>query len=716
MLNDDDLNNQAGARIRQKSAIRLSCDTLTCTSIIEAMNRVFILVLLNLMMSVNLVQCSAQSGNTSFHIIHPISLKEVKINDAFWSPRYKVWTSVTVYDVLDKLEGKYEPDRQDIIDEKQKTGRTRNALLNFDLVAQGKKNINTHDGPPWYDGLLYETIRGAADLLIEYPDPKLEQKIDGYIDRIAAAQAVDPDGYLNTYTTLTRAGKRWGTNGGDDKWQHDIYNSGMLTEAAVHYYYATGKIKLLDVAVKLVNYMYKEMGPAPKKNVIPGHAGPEEALIKLYSLFRNNPGLKSKMTAPVDEQHYFDLAKFWIENRGNYGESDGSHKRNGDSSYNQDHLPVFQQQTIEGHAVRATLLATGVTAMALENKDGRYINTADNYWNNMIGKRMFITGGEGAIADGERFGADYYLPESAYLETCASIGAGFFTGKMNELKADGKYMDEFERIIYNNLLSGISLNGDHYFYENPLHATDHHRWAWHSCPCCPPMILKMVSALPEYIYAHDENAVYVNLFIGSNANISLGNDRKVMLKQTTQYPWKGSVKIEVNPARDEMFTLNVRIPGWAQSKENPFNLYSSKITTPVTLAVNGKPVEVNPVNGYAAIQRKWKKGDVVELTLPMQPRIVYPNEAIQTVKGKAVIASGPIVYALEGTDNGAIDSIGIKQNEKLSISYKPDLLSGVNVITGVEGENNSKTFTAIPFYSIGNRNVSPYKVWLPVKE
>jgi len=680
------------------------------------MKRVLVATLLCCILAGCFTECSARIKDTSSRIIHPLSLKEVKVNDPFWSPRYKVWTSVTVYDVLDKLEGKYVPDRQDIIEEKEKTGRTRNALLNFDLVAQGKKNIDAHDGPPWYDGLLYETIRGAADLLIQYPDPKLEHKIDGYIDRIAAAQAIDPDGYLNTYTTLTRPDKRWGTNGGDDKWQHDIYNAGMLTEAAVHYYYATGKTKLLSVAVKLVNYMYKEMGPAPKKNVIPGHAGPEEALVKLYRLFKDNPGLKKQMNGPVDEQQYLQLAKFWIEDRGNYGESDGSHKRNSDSTYNQDHLPVFQQQTIEGHAVRATLLATGVAAMALENNDARYINTADHYWENMIGKRMFITGGEGAIANGERFGNDFYLPESAYLETCASIGAGFFTGKMNELKADGRYMDEFERIIYNNLLSGISLSGDHYFYENPLLATDHHRWAWHSCPCCPPMILKMVSALPQYIYAHGDDAVYVNLFIGSDANFSLSNHRKIFIKQTTQYPWKGVVRIEVSPVKDDVFALNIRIPGWAHSKENPFDLYSSKVTEPVTLTVNGQQVNVNPVNGYAVIQRKWKKGDVVELTLPMQPRIVYPNEAVKTVKGKAALASGPVVYALEGTDNTSIDSIGIKKDNKLSISYKSGLLNGINIITSVEGQDSSKKFTAIPFYSIGNRSTSPYKVWLPVRE
>lgn len=664
-----------------------------------------------------ITQSIAQTiSSSAAHIIHPLSLRDVKVNDAFWSPKYKVWDSVTVYDVFDKLEGKYEPDRDDIKKEKEAMGRTRNAFLNFDLVAQGKTNINTHDGPPWYDGLVYETIRGAADLLITHPDPALERKINAYIDRIAAAQAVDTNGYINTYTTLTRPDKRWGTNGGDDKWQHDVYNSGMLTEAAVHYYYATGKTKLLSVSVKLCNYIYTQMGPAPKMNIIPGHAGPEEALLKLYDLFKQEPPLKKKMGAPVNEQQYYNIAKFWIENRGNYGNTDGSHVRQSDSSYNQDHMPVLQQPTIEGHAVRATLLATGVAAMALENGDARYKATANRYWDNMIGKRMFITGGEGAIADGERFGPDYYLPESAYLETCASIGAAFFSEKMNELEANGKYMDEFERIVYNNLLSGVSLDGTHYFYENPLTATDHQRWSWHSCPCCPPMILKMVSALPQYIYSHDNNSVYVNLFIGSKATVPLSGSKEVMLTQTTGYPWKGNSRIVIDKNTAGNFTLNVRIPGWAESKENPFGLYTSQVSKAVSLTVNGKAVAANPANGYATITRNWKKGDVVELILPMEPRVIVSADLVQTLKGKAALASGPIIYAFEGIDNRDLQKNLLTIKGIWTVSYSPTLLNGVNIIKGTatDKNGNEKSVTAIPFYSVGNRSgASPYTVWLP---
>lgn len=659
----------------------------------------------------------AQSKLKAAVPLHTLNLRGVKVNDPFWSPKIKTWKTVTVYDVFDKLEGKYEPDRPDIKAEKEKWGRTRNAFLNFDWVAEGKKDINKHDGPPWYDGLVYESIRGAADLLAEYPDAALEKKIDAYIDRIAAAQAVDPDGYINTYTTLTRSNKRWGLNGGEDRWQHDIYNAGMLIEAGVHYYKATGKTKLLNCAVKLSNYIYTQMGPAPKSNVIPGHGGPEEAMLKLYQLFKANPSLKSKMTAPVNTGQYLSIVNYWINQRGNYGEKDGSHTRKTDGAYNQDQMPVVQQTTIEGHAVRATLLATGVTATALETNNTAYAQTANNYWDNMVGKRMFITGGEGAIADDERFGADYFLPESAYLETCASIGSGFFSEKMNELQADGKYMDEFERVAYNNLLSGISLSGDHYFYENPLIADNHSRWAWHDCPCCPPMILKMIAALPQYIYGYDDKGVYVNLFIGSEGKIKLKGSA-LTLKQTTEYPWKGYSKIEVNTATPKTFAMHIRIPGWAVGKENPFDLYHSKANGPVSLKVNGKAVAVNPVKGYATINRAWKKGDVVELMLPVEPRIVTVSDSVKTIKYKMALAAGPVVYGFEALDNAGLKSYTLKPGTPMSISYKADLLKGVNVINGdaTNSTGQSVTFTAIPFYSLGNRTAGAgYQVWMPEK-
>jgi len=659
----------------------------------------------------------AQSAKSDGGLLHPLAFEQVRIEDPFWSPKFHVWNTQTVYDVLDKLEGKYNPDRQDLIDEQAKMGRTRNAFQNFDWVATGKKDTGVHDGPPWYDGLVYETIRGAADLLVEHPDAQLEKKIDGYIDRIAAAQDADPDGYLNTYTTLERPTMRWGTNGGQDRWQHDVYNAGMLMEAGVHYYHATGKTKLLDLAVKLSNYMCREMGFAPKLNIIPAHAGPEEALLKVYQLFKAEPQLKQKMSVPVHEDDYLNMVKFWIEQRGHYGGTDQLLARGSDSAYNQDHMPVLQQTTIEGHAVRATLLATAVAAMAQETKDPRYVQTAHRYWNNMIGKRLFITGGQGAIAEDERFGPDYFLPESAYLETCASIGSGFFSEKMNELDADGKYMDELERVIYNNLLSGVSIDGTHFHYENPLVGQGNKRWAWHSCPCCPPMILKMVGALPQYIYAYDDAGLYVNLFIGSEASFQLGQTQ-VLLKQTTAYPWKGLINLEVNPAETKTFAIRVRIPGWAVGKENPFDLYRSHLKDRAVLKVNGQVVPVKSTKGYAVIERQWKKGDVITLDLPMEPRWISTNDAVETVKNKWALAAGPLVYGFETVDNPTLDQLQLRAQPKAQIKFRSDLFGGMNTITGKAMNQVGKEirFTAIPFFALGNREPgAAYRVWLPRK-
>lgn len=657
--------------------------------------------------------CSAQQSEVkNIHPIKPVQLHDVKIHDAFWSPKLAVWHEKTVYDVLDKLEGKYEPDLEDIIKEEAERGRTRNAFLNFDLVARGKQAIGTSDGPPWYDGLVYETIRGGADLLVSYPDARLEKKMDAYINRIAAAQDADPEGYINTYTTLNRPAQRWGLNGGDDRWQHDVYNAGMLVEAGVHYYNATGKTKLLAVAVKMANYVTKVIGSAPKLNVIPAHAGPEEAFFKLYLLFKNEPDLKNKLGIAVSENDYYTIVQYWIEKRGVFADADGSRARTSFGSYNQDHIPVFNQTTIEGHAVRATLLGTAIAAVASYNQDSRYINTANNYWNNMVGKRMFITGGEGAIAHDEKFGDDYFLPESAYLETCASIGSAFFSQQMNALFADGKYMDEFERVIYNNMLSSVAADGQQYHYENPLTSTDRKRWNWHSCPCCPPMFLKMVGALPQFIYGQDKSTVFVNLFIGSDVRLNLENT-KVKLKQTTVYPWKGGVKIAVTPEKPATFDVAVRIPGWAMGNENPFGLYQSAVNEKISLKVNGEAIAINPVNGYVFINRQWKKGDVIELDLPVEPRLVTPNRLVATIKGKTAIAAGPIVYALEGVDNAEINGFQLKQNVALITQYQPNIANGANVISGKATVNlNEINFKAIPFYAIGNRGVFPYKVWL----
>jgi DUF1680 family protein len=648
---------------------------------------------------------------------------KANLHDHFWSPKFETWRTTTANDGLDKFEGKHLP----LADQSK-----NNVFENFDKVATRKKPA-AHAGLPWFDGLIYESIRGIGDLIGQHPDPALQARIDGYIDRIYAAQQADPDGYINTYTDLMEPTHRWGDNGGFLRFQHDVYNAGMLVEAGVHYYKATGNTKLLSVATRFANYMSRLMGPVPKRNIVPAHSGPEEAMLKLYWLYKENPALKGKVGVPVNEKDYFDLATFWIENRGNnvgfplwlsWGNDksekwikDQEYKKGNLTSatrpawgdYAQDSIPVFKQKTIEGHAVRATLLATGITAVALENHSTKYIQSAEQLWANMAGRRMFVTGGVGAIAHDEKFGPDYYLPTNAYLETCAAVGAGFFSQRMNELTGNGMYMDEFERVLYNNVLTGVSLSGNKYTYQNPLNAHEHSRWEWHSCPCCPPMFLKMVSELPNFIYASSGNQLYVNMFVGSDAKIKLANHTAVSISQSTNYPWQGKINVAVNPEKTSAFSINIRIPGWAHGIENPYDLYHSNLSDSYSLKVNGKVVKASLKNGYAVISRSWKKGDQIQLELPMKPRLVTANAQVKDLKNMVVIAAGPIVYSLEASDNGNIDPISIDTATALHIQFQSELLNGVNVISGKA--QDGKTFKAVPYYAVGNRGGKGYQVW-----
>ena len=673
-------------------------------------------------------------AQASVNQIHQV--KDVKVNDAFWKPKLDLYATTTANDVLDKFEAK----NLTTAEERDKN----NVFKNFDDVAHGKKGTNHHAGLPWFDGLVYESIRGIGDLLKQHPNPQVEARLDGLIDRIEKAQLADPNGYINTYTDLMEPTHRWGDNGGFLRWQHDVYNAGMLVDAGVHYYKATGKTKLLEVATRYANYMSTLMGPPPKRNIVPAHSGPEEALVELYWLYKQNPALKNKIKVPVNTQAYYDLATFWIENRGknagyplwlSWG-NDKSEKWIKDQKYKgaefgtytsptwgdyaQDSIPVSQQKTIEGHAVRATLLATGITTAALENHSPEYIRTANALWNNMVGKRMFVTGGVGAIHNDEKFGPDNFLPTDAYLETCAAVGAGFFSQRMNELTGNARYMDEFERTLYNNVLTGISLSGTKYTYQNPLNSDKHARWDWHSCPCCPPMFLKIVSAMPDYIYSYAPERLYVNLFVGSSANVEVSKGIKTVIEQKTNYPWNGKVELKLNPEQQSTFALMVRIPGWAQGKENPYSLYNSQLSSSqsVKLLVNGKPQKISLKDGYAEVNRTWKKGDVVTLDLPMEPRLITANNQVTDLKDKVSMASGPIIYCLESVDNTDLNQMSIIKSASLKLDFEPQLLNGINVIRGVATDGGSKKlpFTAVPYYAVGNREKQGYRVWLSALE
>jgi DUF1680 family protein len=634
--------------------------------------------------------CPSAAG-VEIQPLAPVPIMQVRIDDAFWAPKLKVWHEVTLADAFDKFE---------------KDG----ALDNFDRIRDGKGG--DHRCLPWFDGLVYEMIRAAADFLAAHPDPKLEARLDGYIERIAAAAAKDPNGYLNTYTQIKEPDHRWGLNGGNDRWLHDLYNAGALVEAGVHYYRATGKTRLLDVAARLSNHMSDVMGPAPRKNIVPGHALGEEALVKLYQLFRGQQELKTRMSVPVDERRYLELARFWIDARGHH------EGRVNFGAYNQDEVPVLKQETIEGHAVRAVLLCVGLVKAADGADRPEYLATARKLWENMVSRRMYLTGGLGAVSNDEKFGPDYFLPNTGYAETCASAAAAFFHHEMNLTFGEARYADELERVLYNGVLAGVSESGDHYYYENPLEAGKQHvRWEWHACPCCPPMFLKVMGALPGYLYAQSPDGVFVNLYIGSKADMTV-NGSKLALRQETQYPWDGLVKLTVNPGSPAKFSMNLRLPGWCENPE---------------IRVNGQPInDFKRLHGYASIEREWRPGDVIELSLPMPVQRVYAHPKVEANEGRVALQRGPLVYCAEGHDHGgSVRNLVIPPQTDLTTERREDFHDGVTVIRGkalalnpadweqllyMASENQpgltKVDSTAIPYFANANRQPGEKMVWL----
>lgn len=613
------------------------------------------------------------------------SLSRVTIDDPFWSPRLKQWREVTLPDVFNKLE---------------KDG----ALRNFEAVRDGKKQ--KHGGPPWEDGLLYETMRAAADFLATVPDPALAARLDRIIALIAEAQAKGGDGYIETWTQLEVPDRRWGLNGGDEVWQHDIYNAGALVEAAVHHARATGKTSLLTVALKMVDRMRTDLGPPPKHPQIPGHALAEMALVELHELLRDDPalaervGMKNRADEPLRLAEYFITARGHHEGRKSFG------------AYDQDHEPALKQSTAEGHAVRATLFYAGLVDAALAGGRSDYLAAADRIWANMDGRRSHVTGGVGAHAEQERFGRDDELPSDAYLETCASVGAAAFHRELLRAHADARYADALERTLYNGTLGGVGLDGRSYFYVNPLKGGPSvRRWPWHDCPCCPPMFLKQMAMLPAEIYATDSETLYVNQFIGSRARLTLGAE-PVEVRMTARYIDEGTVRMALNLEAARRFTLAVRVPAWflAPSKEA---LYRTEINgdSEPQFRLNGQPAaRPDIVRGYARIEREWRPGDTVEVQFPLKPARVRANPRVRDLSGQVALSRGPVLYIFEGLDNGgSVRSIHLPADAPLRAIPRPDSSEEPPAIEAMVG---SHRWVAIPFFARANRAPTDFTVWV----
>lgn len=628
---------------------------------------------------------SGQSANKVQEPIQQVPFTNVHFNDNFWAPRIETNRTVSIPSAFKECE---------------KNGRFDNFALAGGLIkGEQKGDFSFDDTDP------YKIIEGASYSLAVKYDKKLDAYLDSVINLIRAAQ--EPDGYLTTCVTnkCTRLSGWWGNARWEKINSHELYNCGHLYEAAVAHFQATGKRSLLDVALKNADLICTVFGPDKGQIHRPsGHPIVEMALAKLYKV--------------TGKKKYLDLAKYFVEETGRG--TDGHHL----SEYSQDHKPILKQDEIVGHAVRAGYLYSGVADVAALTHDTAYFKALTRIWDNMAGKKLYITGGVGSRAQGEGFGPNYELNNhTAYAETCAAIANVYWNQRMFLATGDAKYIDVLERALYNGVISGVSLSGDKFFYDNPLESMgQHERQAWFGCACCPGNITRFMASAPGYMYATQGADIIINLYVQSAGKVKTGNNT-VQLAQTTQYPWDGDVKIKVTPEKAGDFSIKLRIPGWAKNEPVPTDLYTfaDKQDGKYEIYVNGKLTLVAESNGYADISRSWKKGDVIELKLPMPVRRIQANEKVKDDRGKLAIERGPIVYCLEGWDQGDkhIFNKYISGDAQFSIEYKKDLLNGVMILKGsakevaLNGEEKEVLVTAIPYSTWNNRGAGEMAVWVP---
>ena len=480
------------------------------------------------------------------------------------------------------------------------------------------------------------------------------------------------------------------------------------------HYQATGKRTLLDVALKSADLLTQVFGPGRRLDP-PGHQEVEIGLVKLYRA--------------TGDKKYLDQARFFLEQRGNAA----GHTLYG--AYNQDHLPVLQQKEAVGHAVRAGYMYSAMADVGALTGDEGYVRALGGLWDNVVSRKLYLTGGIGARREGEAFGDDYELPNrTAYAETCAAIANAMWNHRLFLLHGDAKYLDVLERIVYNGVLSGVSLDGERFFYPNPL-ASDGERTfnmgqkgrsAWFDCSCCPTNVARFLPSIAGYVYAQRERDVFVNLFVAGRGELSL-DGLTLGIRQETRYPWDGRVRIALEPGRPAEFALHVRVPGWAQGRPVPSDLYryAEAGAEAFTLAVNGQPVKPEIVQGFAVLRRTWKAGDAIELTLPMSVRRVLSHEKVAADAGRVALERGPVVYCAEAVDNGGrAFNLVLPDDAKLEARERPDLLGGVTVVTGRalalqptdDGRSvvtREQDFLAVPYHVWAHRGDGEMAVWLP---
>ena len=619
-----------------------------------------------------------------YTIIERVPIGAVTLTDGFWKDRVDLNNDVTIPHCFEQCEI---------------TG-----CIDFIYAAAGlKEGVQRIPGSSGNDTDVYKTIEAVAYALQSKPYPELEAYADKIIDALAEAQ--EEDGFLQTGSQVLDKDK--------PHWEIALYCSGHMYEAGVAYYQATGKRKFLDICIKNADLVCETYGPG-KKEEPSHHPEVEIGLVKLYKV--------------TGDQKYLDLAKFLFEMR---GVSKNGRELGGE--YNQDHKPILEQEEIIGHAVCANYLCTGLAEYVEVTGDTRYLDTLEKLWQSVADAKLYITGGLGSYTYWEAYSANYHLPNlRAYCESCASVAGIFWTERMFLHNGDSKYIDMLERILYNAMLASTSAEGNMYFYRNVLESVGQTwRQTWYDCACCPPNIARFFASLQGYIYAKSGDRVYVNLFIPSEAAIEL-NGKKVKVALETLYPWEGAIRIAIEPETDgEEFEVSLRIPVWATGKPVGTDLYryAEELESEPTLAVNGETVEITTDKGYVTIKRAWKKGDAIELNLPMQLHRVLANENVEFDRGRVALERGPIVFCVDCPDveNGHVRNLQLKNDAELVTEFDPDLFNGVQVVRGraiaheyrnggSEVVSSEREFTATPYYTYSNRGVGEMLVWLPCED
>ena len=638
------------------------------------------------LLAISLFSCTqkniTQETKTKDYPIQAVSLQNIELTDNFWKPRIETNTNVTIPYCFQKCE---------------ETHRIENFAVAGGLVE------GTFEGIRYNDSDVFKIMEGAAYSLQQNYNPELDNYLDELIAKIAAAQ--EDDGYLYTIRTI-KGDSAMTEREGSERWKevrmhsHELYNVGHMYEAAVAHYNATGKTNFLDVAIKNAELILSVYGPG-KRHDAPGHQEIEIGLAKLYRT--------------TGDKKYLDLAKFFLDERGKSDIRDYSSQNQWENgAYWQDHKPVIEQDEAVGHAVRAVYMYSGMADVAALTGNQEYINAIHQIWENVVGKKFYITGGIGAKYDGEAFGENYELPNRAYNETCAAIANVFWNHRMFLMSGESKYIDVLERTLYNGMLSGISFDGNTFFYPNVLEFDGKdafnqgaaERKPWFNCSCCPSNISRFIPAVPNYIYAQSGSDIYANLFVAGKARFVI-DENEFTVEQQTNYPWQGNIVFSVETDQKIQFNFKIRIPGWAQNQPVPGNLYTylNENEKPVRLFVNNQPTNLEVEQGYVSVNREWENGDKIELALPMVVNKVNANENIKEITGKVAVERGPIVYCAEQIDN---PECVLKKTVSAKTEFKPVLTHELNGIVKLVSDQN---LTLVPYYSWSHRGLGEMTVW-----